>query len=332
MMKNLIQILLLIPFLSVLEANDKKDIEDPVVMFFTGDVTLSNHFEKYVGNRFDYPFSRLSWLKQADIFMINLENPLTTRGEPRPKLFNFRANPDYVNSLKRGGVDIVTLANNHIYDYSEIGVYDTIDFLKSEGIRFVGAGRNFNEAHQPEIFEINGLRIAFLGYYGSKKHSNSHPATEDSAGTAMRKLKYIKQDIKKIRDSVDFISVNLHWGYEKENYPDTSQVKFAHKIIDYGADLIVGHHPHVLQGVERYRGKIIAYSLGNFIFGGNSRTTERSAVLKISIPVKNPNSYVTELVPIQIDFWQPYRLTNSFKDSVIMELKEYSSIFENSIF
>jgi poly-gamma-glutamate synthesis protein (capsule biosynthesis protein) len=303
-----------------------------VVLHFGGDVTFANHFERHVGNRYDYPFARMRWFADAHISMVNLENPLTTRGTAVPKQYNFRALPAYTQVLKNGGIDIVTLANNHIYDFAEQGIFDTMHFLDEAGIHFVGAGSNIAEARRPVIIPVNGLRLAFLGYYGTRKHSDSHPATPDSAGTAMRKLTFIREDIGKIRDSVDFISVNLHWGYEKEHYPEPSQVRFAHRIIDYGADLVVGHHPHVLQGVERYRGKTIAYSLGNFIFGGNSRKTDRSAILRITLPVDAPAKYHTELIPIQIDYWQPYRLSGAWQDSIMNNLKEYSSIFEHSIF
>ena len=102
-MNRLLHIIICLFLLSILNANDNKESDDPVILYFTGDVTLSDHFEKYVGNRYDYPFSKLSWLKEADVFMVNLENPLTVRGEPRPKLFNFRAKPEYVKALKHGG-------------------------------------------------------------------------------------------------------------------------------------------------------------------------------------------------------------------------------------
>ena len=160
-------------FISFLLAQNNLSNDSPIIIYFTGDVTLANHFEKHVKKSYDYPFSKMPWLKQADISMINLENPLTQRGTPRPKLFNFRADPAYVEALKLGGIDIVTLANNHIYDYSEEGIYDTIENLNNAGIRYVGAGRNITEAHKPEIFLIRGRKIAFLAYYGSKKHSNS---------------------------------------------------------------------------------------------------------------------------------------------------------------
>lgn len=303
--------------------------EDTIVLNFTGDVTLSNHFEYHVKSDYNYAFKNLKWFSQADISMVNFENPLTTRGEKSEKKFNFRARPDYVKVLLAGGVDIVTLANNHIYDYGQIGLEDTIEYLKKAGIKYVGAGRNEREARHPVIYYIKGKRIAFFGYYGTGKHSNSHPATADSAGTAMRSLSWIKKDIKAFREKVDYIIVNFHWGDEKATYPSPGQIDFAHKVIDYGADVIVGHHPHVLQGVELYKGKVIAYSLGNFIFGGNSRRYEQTAILQVKI---KRDTVLAEMIPIEVKAWQPQRLTGVAAHALTDSLKTRSSIFKYSVF
>lgn len=328
--KRLLVIVLLLA--ASLQGSDPEAAADSIVICFTGDMTLAGHFQRHVGKRYDYPFRRIPWLAEADLTMVNLENPLTDQGIPVPKEFNFRAPPDYVQVLKEGGIDVVTLANNHIYDYAETGIFDTIEHLTRAGIKYVGAGRNLDEARRPVIIDVKGRRIAFLGYYGTRKHSNSHPATPDSAGTAMRNLSYIKEDIRRIRNAVEFIAVNLHWGHEKEHYPEPSQIDFAHTVIDYGADLVVGHHPHVLQGVEKYKNRVIAYSLGNFIFGGNSRTRDISAVLKITVPVDTSQQYDTRMIPVQIDYWQPFRLEGAAKQSVLDSLRTYSSIFQQTIF
>ena len=329
----LISTIFLDPQLGISKNYDSNDPDSGyVIIYFAGDVTFANHFEKHVSKNFSYPFKRLKWFADADITMVNLENPLTTRGAPVPKQFNFRALPEYVNVLQDGGIDIVTLANNHIYDYSDEGLFDTIAFLDSSGIKHVGAGKNITEAREPVIFNVKGITIGFLGYYGMGRHSDSHPAGKEKAGTALRSLKYIKEDVQILKDSVDLVVVNFHWGEEKENYPGKSQIQFAHKVIDYGADLIIGHHPHVLQGVERYKDRIIAYSLGNFIFGGNSRKTYKSAIFKVTVNVNNVKDYQTEIIPIQVDYWQPFRLEGEAGNKVIQDVKKYSSIFKENIF
>jgi len=303
--------------------------QDSIKIYFTGDVTLSNHFENHAGHNYGYAFERMSWFADADISMVNLENPLTRRGEPQEKLFTFRAPPEYCEVLKAGGIDIVTLANNHMYDFGDTGLLDTIEYLHQAGILYVGAGRNMDEARAPVVMEIKGIRVAFLGYYGTGRHSNSRPATADSAGTAMRYLPYIEEDVAAIRDKVDYIIINFHWGLEKANYPTAEEQYFARRVIDAGADVIIGHHPHVLQGIEKYKDRIIAYSLGNFIFGGNSRTHEKSAILELRL---SKNKMEAELIPISIDFWQPARLNGEAAKAVIDSVKKYSTIFEETIF
>lgn len=304
--------------------------DSAVVLYFTGDVTLSNHFESHVDNQMDYAFKKLNWFADADISMVNLENPLTSRGTPTEKLFTFRARPDYADILIYGGVDIVTIANNHIYDYGAEGVFDTVENLSKKNIHHVGAGRTINEARHPVIFYIKGHRIAYFAYYGTHKHSDSHPAMIDSAGTAPRQLPIIKEDIEKYRDSVDFIIINFHWGIEKADYPEKDQIDFAHSVIDYGADIIVGHHPHVLQGVELYKGKIIAYSLGNFIFGGNSRISYDTAVLKIEIDTSN--KVKAAIIPIEVNYWQPVYMNEAKGKLLIEKVEKLSSKFTQSIF
>ncbi|MEJ2054765.1 MAG: CapA family protein [Calditrichaceae bacterium] len=320
---------------SFIYRNDSSIVNDSckIQLYFGGDVTFANHFERFVGHNYQYAFGKLDWFKQADLSMVNLENPLTKRGRPVEKQFNFRALPEYTQILKQAGIDIVTIANNHIYDYSDQGLFDTVDYLDSSGIDHVGAGRSLTAARKPVIYDIKGVKIGFLAYYGLHKHSDCHPATVDSAGTALRKLSYINEDIKKLKENADFIIVNFHWGMEKENLPGEDQIDFAHRVIDFGADLIVGHHPHVLQGIEIYKDKAIVYSLGNFIFGGNSRKTYQTAVLGVEI--KNCDTggfFKINPIPIRVDYWQPYKAQKSDSLQIMQNLIDYSSIFEQSIF
>lgn len=303
-----------------------------VKIYFAGDVTFANHFEYYVGDRTGYPFQRLQWFSDADITMVNLESPFTLRGESVEKKFTFRAHPIYIKTLLDGGVDIVTIANNHLYDYSAAGLFDTINYLDSANIKHVGAGADINRARRPVIFNVNDIRMAFLGYYGLGKHSDSYPATETDAGTAMRSLKYIRDDIQKIRPYVDYIIINFHWGSEKQHYPGKAQVAFAHQVIDAGADLIIGHHPHVLQGIESYKNKIIAYSLGNFIFGGNSRKKEKTIVLEIKFDSQNKSDIRANIIPLEVNYWQPLRLKGKMAQAVIDSVEKYSAVFPQSIF
>lgn len=312
-----------------LNASTLRSGDSTITILFCGDVTLANHFENHVGQNRNYAFEKLPWFDDADITMVNLENPLTTRGSAVDKKFTFRALPEYAKMLSMSGIDIVTLGNNHIYDFGSTGLFDTIDFLRKENIYYVGAGRNNAEARHPVIFFLKGLKIAFLGYYGTHKHSDSFPAQRDSAGTALRQLSLIEKDIMDIRKQVDFIIVNFHWGNEKATIPGNDQIAFAHSVIDYGADMIIGHHPHVLQGIEKYKNKIIAYSLGNFIFGGNSRPEYSTALLKTGISKNKANA---ELIPLKVTYWQPEKLEGSAAKAVVDSVKKLSQIFKQSIF
>ncbi len=306
--------------------------DSAIILNFAGDVSFANHFQWHVEKRYNYPFAKLESFANADISMVNLESPFTQEGSAREKEYIFRALPEYVKILKNAGIDIVCLANNHIFDYSEQGLFDTIDHLDKAGILHAGAGRNKIEARKAEVITVKGKKLAFLAYYGLRPHSDSHPATEDSAGTALRNLRYIQKDIRSLRDSVDFIIVNYHWGIEKDNQPEQDQIFFAHKTIDYGADLIIGHHPHVWQGIERYKGKIIAYSLGNFIFGGNSRKHEITGFIQVSLALSNKLESGIKIFPVQVDYWQPRIITGNKAKDFVHQIEEFSANFKNSIF
>jgi len=280
---------------------------EEIVLRFAGDLLLVNHYESAVGLDVSRGFREFDLLSTADIGMVNLESPVTLRGTRMEKPFTFRMHPRFLPALNDAGIDIVNLANNHIYDFDSTGLFDTIFYLDSVGMQYVGAGRNFDDAHRPVLAEIKGKRIAFFGYY---KGGEAPAAGETEPGVASRELELIQDDIRmaRNRDSVDYVIVNLHWGNEKETIPKVEHVEFARQLIDMGVDVIVGHHPHVLQGVEYYQGGIIAYSLGNFIFGGNSRHTYDTAILEISIK-NNLLSY--GLLPVRIDNWRARNLTGN---------------------
>ncbi len=310
-------------FISTLTAQE-------VQLLFTGDVQLAHHFERYVKDRFEYPFAQIPWFKKADLAIINLEAPFTRSDSAVEKPFVFKAPPKYVKILKMAGVDLVNLANNHIYDYGKAGLLETLQTLEQAGLKYVGAGRNLTEARKPAIFEVKGLKLAFLGYYGLRAHEESHPATNNDPGTALRNLKYIRQDIQQLKGKVDFITVIFHWGLEKQHIPQKDQIWFAHRVIDYGANLIVGHHPHVLQGVEKYKQGVIVYSLGDFIFGGNRRIYKETAVLKVTIPTQNVEQWSVNMIPVAVKYWQPKLLTGARQDTVLQNLKKYSEIFQQT--
>jgi poly-gamma-glutamate synthesis protein (capsule biosynthesis protein) len=259
--------------------------------------------------------------------MVNLENPITYCSQKVEKEFNFRMNPKYLSVLQLARINVVTLANNHILDYGSDGLLDTIHYLDSLRIKHVGAGNDLEEARKPTIFEIKGLRIGFQGYFGA----GAFAAGVSRAGVAPRFEAALRSDIQRLReiDKVRYVVLSIHWGKEKALYPQPWQIILAHHAVDAGADLVVGHHPHVLQGIEKYKNAVIAYSLGNFLFGGNSKRTYDTAILKVVLTRDHKR---ISLVPIHVEEWQPRVCTGAEGDRVVSSVQKLSERFRESIF
>ncbi|TEB16035.1 Capsule biosynthesis protein CapA [Pelotomaculum sp. FP] len=294
----------------VIYNNGAVDIEYPadrgndLALNFAGDTTLAWSFEDAAGDDLTYAFADAGWFGEADVTMVNLENAVTDRGYKAPKQFNFRMPPKYTQALLNGGIDIVNLANNHVWDYGAVGLQDTIAYLDAAGIEHVGAGESIDAAAEPAIIEVKGKRIGFLGFYFNEGN--------------------VEEGVAALKQKADVVVVNFHWGTERSNYPDDYQVDLAHRAIDAGADLVIGHHPHVLQGMERYKGGVIAYSLGNFIFGGNSRRQHDTVVFQLIIRGREK---IPAIIPVRISDWQPYRLAGEEGRQVVDSIREYSSGF-----
>jgi poly-gamma-glutamate synthesis protein (capsule biosynthesis protein) len=273
-------------------------------------------------------FHDFGGLAMADIAMVNLENPVTTRGKRVPKPYNFRMHPRFLRALTDCGIDIVTIANNHVFDYGKEGLFDTISYLDSSGVKHVGAGRDYREAYRPVLFHIRGRTIGFLGYYGG---GEAPGAGKNRPGVARRDLPRVRDAILALKNTLhaDYIVVNLHWGTEKARFPDNEQSAFARNVIDAGADAVIGHHPHVLQGIERYHDGVIAYSLGNFIFGGNSRSSYATGLFEIRLGPGNPRY---AFLPVGVEDWRARMLTGGDSLRGVEEVAKLSSVFPNSIF
>lgn len=299
-----------------------------VTLRFGGDVLLASHYETEMWDSSAATLRDFYRLGGADITVVNLESPVTTRGRQVPKPFNFRMRPRFLSVLQTGGIDVVSIANNHIYDFGPQGLLDTISYLDSVGVLHAGAGRNRPDAHRPVIDTVRGRAVAFLAYYGG---GEAPGAGASSPGVARRELSGICADIrelKKTRDPV-FITVILHWGTERATSPDREQVAFAHALIDAGADAVVGHHPHVLQGIERYGRGVIAYSLGNFIFGGNDRDSYDTGVFEIRLTQAGP---AYEFLPVRIDRWRAHAAAGRDSARIVDSMRRLSSHFHKTIF
>lgn len=293
----------------------KRDEGAAVSIAAVGDIMLGGKAEAFLERKgYDYPFaSTAHLLKSADIAIGNLETPLTDRGGPMvDKTYLFRNPPDKVApALKSAGFDIVNLANNHVLDYGVEGLRDTIDSLNRIGIAHVGAGMNLQEARRAAVLTLpNGQTIGFLGY------SNTFPeefwATPALPGTAFGHMEHVQNDVRALVErGIDIIVVSFHWGRERQTELRPYQPLLAHAAIDAGADLVIGHHPHILQGVERYKQGLVLYSLGNYTFATFSNSVHTSAVARVDFrggrferltmtPI-NINNFEVELQPGILD-------------------------------
>lgn len=207
----------------------------------------------------------LPLLHRTDLNLINLEAALTHSVHIVPKTFNFKAAPAKVHSLVEGRIDVVNLANNHILDYSEEGLLETLETLNQAHIHHVGAGKNASLAANPVILQRRGIKIGILGCTDNEKNWR---ATEKHPGTfylEVGDLNAIRDPILQLRGQVDLLILSIHWGPNMQERPSLEFRKFAHKLIDLGVDIIHGHSAHIFQGIEVYQGKLILYDTGDFV-------------------------------------------------------------------
>lgn len=266
-----------------------------------------------------------SYLRGGDVAIANLEAPFTIGGEPFEKKFNFKVPPELAHGLKQAGISVVTLANNHIMDFGEVGLRSTMNTLKRVQIKFSGAGRNLAEANQPALVTVRGRKIAFFGY--SMTFPTEFYAGPDSSGAAYPEPVLLQKTLSAWKRHVDHIVVSFHWSAEKREVPKDYQIHFAHLAIDSGADLVLGHHPHVLQGLEIYKNRLIAYSLGNYVFGSYSEYATDSVILKVYL--QDDGLFYAYCVPINVNNveveFQPRVLTGQKGKDVIRRLQQLSS-------
>lgn len=288
------------------ETISKVVYEEPVVVKTTkvepfrieavGDILLG----RGVGMRLDnqkrgyiYPFENVSeLLKKGDIIFGNLEESITDSSN---SLVDINHGGKYVlknkleafDGIKYAGFNLLNLANNHILDYYDKGLFDTIDILDKNSIAHSGAGRNIDEARKPALIEKKGVKVGMLSYTDMSEvvYKGNPPisfiAGKNKAGVVPRDYNYIKEDVAKVRKDVDILIVSLHWGKEESFEVLHEQRDEAKKLLDSGVDIILGHHPHQFQGIEIYKGKPIVYSMGNFLFDQNDPENQESFILNL---------------------------------------------------
>lgn len=250
-----------------------------------------------------------------DLTVANMEGTLTTSNDRQQKTFAFKGNPSYTEILTQGGVEATNLANNHSHDYGDQSYEDTIQYLEAAGITTFGYDRT-------AVMDVKGIKVGLIGIYELK----------DGLGRQQQVIDTIQE----VKDQgAQVIIVSFHWGTEKSNIPDDIQKTLAHLAVDQGADLVVGHHPHVLQGIEKYQGKNIVYSLGNFCFGGNKNPSDKDTMIfQQTFTVENGELVeddVTNITPCSLSSessynnYQPMVLEGSEKERVLQKIEEFSA-------
>jgi len=217
--------------------------------------------------------------------------------------YSFRTEPEAIPALAQSGFDVMSIANNHIWDWGKDAFLDTITILDQNNIKHIGGGVDFNTAHSPVLIERNGIIFAYLGY--SKLVPTFLQASTSVPSVAYPSVENIQNDIANARNlGAEVIVVSFHWGTEYETEHDAEQERLAHVAIDAGALIVVGHHPHVGQEIEKYKDGLIVYSLGNFIFDQNfSEDTRKGLVVEVVIEDGKIKSYK----PIEIKFTKDYQ-------------------------
>ena len=245
-----------------------RNLNTQITISLVGDCTLGtdeafaydtslNAYQLYRGS--DYFLQNVKTIFAEDDLTINMEGPLTESTERNGEKFAFKGAPGFVDILSGSSVEAANLANNHSHDYGEQGFEDTKRILSDAGITAFG----YDET---ALITIKGIKIGLVGIYELHDH--------------LERAWQLKDNIAKVKqEGADLIITIFHWGNERETVPDSNQLELGHIAIDYGADLVAGHHPHVLQGIEEYRGKYIVYSLGNFCFGGNSAPDDMDTMI-----------------------------------------------------
>ena len=314
--------------LTIEEQEAEKEAEtEPVSITISaaGDCTLGTdeYFDPstslnayYDSNGPEYFFQNVKSIFDADdLTIVNMEGTLTEETARQDKTYAFKGPAEYAQILTSGGVEAANLANNHSHDYGDKSYTDTIETIEAAGIVSFGYDRT-------AVMDVNGIKVGLVGTY----------ELADGMGCEDEMI----ANIKAVEEQgAQIVIVSFHWGIEKENYPDENQVNLAHSAIDNGADLVLGHHPHVLQGIEVYNGKNIVYSLGNFCFGGNSNPSDKDTMIfQQTFTVQNGElveDNVTNVIPCSLssesgrNTYQPTPLEGEEKDRVMAKIQEFSA-------
>ncbi len=301
---------------------EEKITKKTITISAAGDFTLGYYKGQASGGRFDevakangynyFMQNVKSVFENDDLTIINLEGPLTTRGVAAEKEFAIRGLPNYTGILKAGSIETVNLANNHTYDYGNVGYTDTITALNKEQIGYFGEDNIYYTI-------ANDIKVAILGAKGWVSNQNVKNT--------------LKKRIDEAKKQADLIIVEFHWGIERENYANSTQQDLAKYVIEQGANLVLGSHPHVIQGIGSYKGANIVYSMGNFCFGANKNPNDKDTFIYQETFALTADGIVSEgyeVIPCRISSstsrnnYQPTILEGAEKARVLQRIETYS--------
>lgn len=308
-----------------------------ITIGLTGDVMLGRGVSETISNKgYAYPWGTvLPEFKNTDINIINLEAALTNSTNKVFKTFNFKATPDRIKTLTQASTTVANLANNHVLDFSEEGLIETIETLNEAGIKHVGAGMNEAEAEKPVILTIKNTTLGILGFTDNERRWK--------AGTSSSGINYIDISntddcnkalaaIGKLRKETDLMIVSIHWGPNMKESPESYFVDFAHAMIDQGADIIHGHSAHNFQGIQVYNDKLILYDTGDFIDDYTVDPylrNDHSFFFKVEVSKQRIETVV--LIPVLISKCQVNLATGEDSKWCIQRMQQLSAKFGTSI-
>lgn len=299
------------------------EIKDPnfVTLTFGGDIMLARGVRNSVVKNFNNDYSALfekldggNLFKKSDISFANLEGPASDQGVDRKNLYSFRMDPAVVPALSGAGINVLSVANNHMGDWGRLAYVDTLAHLKENEILYTGGGHSAVEAETPAIIEKYGMKIGFLGF--SEKGPRDMEAGFDKAGILLASNPRFEEIISNASKQVDYLIVSFHFGEEYKTVHDARQEYLAHTAVDNGAKLVIGHHPHVVQDTEVYKNSFIAYSLGNFIFDqAFSANTMQGMLLNVKLFIDGSMTVRKDTVKLNKAF-QPDQLIKGKEEKV----------------
>ncbi|MBR3161509.1 MAG: CapA family protein [Bacilli bacterium] len=302
--------------------------KDNFTFSFIGDVSLADNW--YIMPEYDkrgkgidgiLDKSVIDIMTKSDVMIANNEFTISDRGEKmKGKYYTFRGSPKRLPIYKEMGVDLVTLANNHVYDFGSVAFNDMLDALKEYDMPYIGAGKNIDEASRPYYYVSNGYKIGFVNATRAEKYILTPGATEDSEGVfRCYDTERLVNVIKEVKNNSDYVVLLIHWGKEDSHELEQVQIDTSKDYINAGADIIVGSHAHVLQGFEFYNNKFISYNLGDFIFNNETKDT---GILQISL--NNDGNFVYSFVPCLESNEYTKLLTGDKKDNLFEKMKGWS--------